>query len=201
MAEPRVVLFCEDAGHELFTRSLLLRLGREADANPRIEAKSAAGGHGRALDELRAYQRAIQRRLLDPSLPDLLVVVIDANRRGSVQREQEVRAIIDPGVFPRFVVGCPDPYVERWCFADPEAFHRVIGVSSPSTSDDRDRATYKGLLKTTILAAGQTIATDPMEFAPDLVKVMDLYRAGKYDVSLGRFVEALRRELKQHPRP
>ena len=35
-----------------------------------------------------------------------------------------------------------------------------------------------------------------MEFAPDLIEAMDLYRAGKNQRSLGHFVEGLRAALR-----
>ena len=44
--------------------------------------------------------------------------------------------------------------------------------------------------------AGQPILTTAMEFAPDLIEAMDLYRAGKNQRSLGHFVEGLRAALR-----
>jgi hypothetical protein len=196
MADGRVELFCEDGGHELFARSLLSRIGREQGMELRIETRSARGGHGRLLDELSVYQRTLESRYSRWPLPDLLVVVIDANRIGSTERERQVKERIVTKVFPRVVVGCPDPYVERWCFADPEAFARVVGVTPPDSKASR-RDECKDLLKRAILEGGHTIATDPMEFAPDIVEAMDLYRAGKQQSSLRSFVDGIKAHLVQ----
>lgn len=192
MADPLVDLFCEDSGHELFARSLIARLGRENGLTLQVETRSAIGGHGRALQELEAYQRTLKKGYLDRRFPELLVVVIDANRIGPLERERLVQERIDQSVFHRVVIGCPDPYVERWCFADPEAFARVMGVSAPPDSNSSGRDSYKAILKTAILEAGHAIVTNAMEFAPDLVNAMDLFRAGKNQPALKRFIDGLR---------
>src|SRR6266511_4092233 len=79
---PSVDLFAEDRAHELFITAVIDRISREGHITPRINVRSAVGGHGRALAELRTYQRAVQKRLAGLSPPDLLVVVIDANCSG-----------------------------------------------------------------------------------------------------------------------
>ena len=53
----------------------------------------------------------------------------------------------------------------------------------------------KRLLRQTILDAGQPILTNEMEYAPDLVKAMDLFRAGKNQPSLKHFVDEIRTAL------
>jgi hypothetical protein len=102
---------------------------------------------------------------------------------------------VDEAIFPRRAVGCPDPHVERWCFADPVAIQEVLGCPCPADPGKCERDAYKQLLRQTILSAGQPILTDEMEYAPDLVASMDLFRAGKNQPSLKHFTEEIRKAL------
>ena len=65
----RIDIFCEDRAHEELLRGLVLRVCTEEGAAGEIAARSATGGHGRALDELQLYQRFARLH----SAPDLLV--------------------------------------------------------------------------------------------------------------------------------
>ncbi len=128
-------------------------------------------------------------------IPDLLVLVIDANCQGWAQMRRELEESIQEGIFPRCAIGCPDPHIERWCFADPEAVHDVLGVAAPSDPGKCERHLYKKLLRDTIREAGQPILTTEMEYAPDLVDAMDLFRAGRNQPSLKHFVDEVRSAL------
>lgn len=195
MARHRVDLFCEDSGHEIFTRALILRLARETGSTIRINTVSARGGHGKAIAELKAFQRALDSGVGLRTAPDLLVVVIDGNALGWRERRREVEQQVDRSLFPRVVVGCPDPHVERWCFADPVGFQTVVGAPSPAEAQVTAGVDHKLLLRRTILEADQPILTSAMEYAPDLLREMDLYRAGKNQPSLGQLIQDLRAEL------
>jgi hypothetical protein len=128
-------------------------------------------------------------------VPDLLVLMIDANCAGWSQARRELEEAIERAIFPRFAIGCPDPHVERWCLADPVAVQAVLGISAPADPGKCERHVFKRLLRQTILDAGQPILTSEMEYAPDLVAAMDLYRAGKNQSSLRHFVEEVRDAL------
>jgi len=121
-----------------------------------------------------------------------VVLVIDGNCEDWGTARKALSEAVEDYVFPRSEVGCPEPHVERWCFADPESFNDVIGAAPPSDPGKCERFLYKNLLRRTILEAGQPILTTEMEFAPDLVERMNLYKAGKNQRSLGHFVEGLR---------
>jgi hypothetical protein len=193
---PRVDLYCEDSGHEQFTRALLNRVGQDLSLRLDIRTAVARGGHGAALTEFKLWQRAVvSGRGIHHEIPDLLVLVIDANSDGWAPMHRELEQSIDRSVFPRHAVGCPDPHVERWCFADPTAIHKVLGIAAPADPDKRERQFYKQLLRQTILAAEQPILTSEMEYAPDLVAHMDLFRAGKNQPSLKHFVDEIRGAL------
>lgn len=196
MAErPQVDLYCEDLGHEQLTRALLRRLAREEGVSLRLETRNARGGHGKAVSEFKLWQRAASK-ISGESPPDLLVLVVDANCQGWNQARSDLVDAIDTSLFPRFSVGCPDPHVERWCFADAQAYREVIGAPPPRDPGKCERQLYKKLLRESILDADHLILTDAMEFAPEIVAAMDLYRAGKGQSSLKHFVDELRSALR-----
>jgi hypothetical protein len=190
---PRVDLFGEDRGHEQFGRPLLEKLARETGVQIEIQVPSAHGGHPRALQALRSFQRMVAAGVR--RAPDLLVVMRDANRGSWAEVRAEVVRLIDPGVFPRVVVACPEPYIERWCIADRDAFRRVVGVLPAPDPGSRDREVYKQLLRTAVEQAGVPVLVDELDLAPDLVAEMDLYRAGKAQPSLRHCVDELRGAL------
>lgn len=195
----RVHLYCEDSGHEQFTTRLLHRLARESvpPHELAIETISGRGGHGRAIQEFRAWQRRARKGGV--AIPDLLVVVIDGNCGDWSTVLNQVRGEIDQVLFARSVVGCPDPHIERWCLADPEAFAEVVGAPPLRDPGKCQRELYKRLLRESIEGAGQPILTNEMEYAPDLVDAMDLFRAGKNLPGLRSFVQDLRGALRSLP--
>src|SRR5215213_3957867 len=78
-SRPRIDLFAEDREHEELLKPLLERLAREQGKDVRVSVRSARGGHGRAIAELKLYQRSVLKRIGGATLPDVLVVAIDAN--------------------------------------------------------------------------------------------------------------------------
>lgn len=199
MAErPWIDLYCEDSGHEQFARALLKRLAGEISLKLSINTVSGRGGHGQAVTEFKAWQRAVTSgRGISHQIPDLLVLMIDANSTGWAPVRREIEQAIDRAVFPRYAIGCPDPHVERWCLADPQAVQKVLGIAAPPDPGKHERGLYKNLFRQTILKAGQPILTNEMEYAPDLVNAMDLFRAGKNQPSLKHFVDEIRIALQQ----
>jgi hypothetical protein len=191
-----LALFCEDRGHEQYVRALVARLSQQIDMDLSVSVPSARGGHGAAATQFEAWQSALGRGLA-VGTPDLLVLVIDGNCQGWHPARQALGRKIDPNVFPRSLVACPDPHIERWCLADPDAFQAVIGAAAPTDPEKCERNLYKEILRNAILAAGQPILTDAMEYAPDLVARADLYKAGKAQPSLGAFIDALRAALNE----
>ena len=193
---PRIDLYCEDYGHEQFARALIGRLARESALNPIIRTATGRGGHGRAMSEFRAWQRAVAaKRGIGQDIPDLLVILIDANCSGWPQARRDLENAVAPGISPRCAIGCPDPHVERWCL-DPEGVQEILGVPPPPDPGKCERDLYKQLLRDTIRKAGQPILISEMEYAPDLVSAMNLFQAGKKQPSLKHFVGEVRGALK-----
>lgn len=195
---PRIDLYCEDSGHEQFSRALLKRLAGEIGLRPSISTISGRGGHGQAVSEFKAWQRAVTSgQGIDREVPDLLILVIDSNCTGWARARRDLLEAVDPAVFPHFAIGCPDPHIERWCIADPQAVQEVVGLAPPSDPGKCERHLYKQLLRQTILSADQPILTSEMEYAPDIVAATDFFRAGKKQPSLKHFVEEIRSALRQ----
>ncbi len=62
MSEPLVVdLFVEDRAHEVFVGALTNRIAREEQVALILQARSARGGHPRALGEFGAYQGLVEK--------------------------------------------------------------------------------------------------------------------------------------------
>jgi hypothetical protein len=174
---PSVDLFAEDQAHELFISALVKRLFAEEQCRFELHVRSAVGGHGRAITELRNYQRAIAKGAFGLARPDLVVVAIDANCRGLVDARNEVLGAIDATAAGEALPACPDPHIERWFFADPEAFHRVVGVRQSLGRRKCERDRYKKMLREAVLRADHVPTLDGLEFANDVVREMDLYQA------------------------
>lgn len=190
----RVSLFCEDSGHERFGRAMIERLARQEGRSVGIVDRCSRGGKGRALSEFSTWQRASSA--LGTAETDVLVVMIDANCHGWNKMKGAVEEKVDIALFPRHVVGCPDPHVERWCLADPQAFEKAAGRVPEPDPGKCERDLYKHLLLHSIEAAGQIVLADPMDFAPEIVTEMDLFKAGKAQKSLKHFVDGLKGALR-----
>lgn len=195
----RISVFCEDRGHELFVRALVRRLAAELEISTEVEFRSSSGGHGPAVTELRAFQHAMKTGRV-VGAPDLLIVLIDGNDHGWQARRQTLVKEIDRSVFPTAVVGCPDPYVERWCLIDLHALKEIGAVPPPSKGTYKvgGRAVYKKQLREALTNGDIVTLTDEMEVAPDIVEKMNLRQGAIQDPSLAAFVGDLRRVLKAH---
>ncbi len=194
MADPRRAhLFGEDLGHERFLTALLERIAREEGVEILITSGNARGGHGRALSELRLHQRAIMSR---GGAPDLLVVAIDANCESWGKARDGILRIIDVHTFPAHVLAVPDPHIERWYLADPEALKAAVEANVTLTRRKCDREAYKRLLINALRDSGHPVTLGGAEFAKVIVAEMDLFRAGKNEPSLKHFVGAARGIMK-----
>jgi hypothetical protein len=193
MPRSDVDLIVEDVGHERFVRALVQRVAEEVGVGVRITVLNAHGGRGKATSELVALQHALAA---EKRTGDMLVVVIDANCKGASAVRSEILGSIRDDLFRVPVVGCPDPHVERWYLADLVGLKRSLGVSAKLPKEKCGKAVYKTLLREALQDAGHVVTLGGAEFADEIVAVMDLYKAGKSDPSLRRFIDDLRGALK-----
>lgn len=193
MSSPLVVdMFVEDRAHEAFLVPMLGRIAREEEVNVSHRIRSARGGHGRAIAEMRLYQNR-------PGRGDagLVIVGIDGNCTTSTKARQAIQAASEVAFRERLVVACPDPHIERWYLADPDSFKSVVGHRPTAGKRNCKRDHYKSMLAQAIWQAGHPTTLGGIEFARELVEAMDLYRAGKTDRSLKVFADDLRAGLRK----
>jgi hypothetical protein len=122
-----VDVFVEDSAHEKLLVPLLHRIAAEEGIRAAHRVRSARGGHPRAIHELELYQELARKGAAGVTVPDLLIVGIDANCSSFARARQSIRAATRQPISDRLVVASPDPHVERWYMADPESFGTVVG--------------------------------------------------------------------------
>ncbi len=185
----KVLIFGEDYGHEIVLKTLLKRLEEDYGVPLNVQVRSALGGHGRMLSELKAFLSELQRG--QATLPDLFVVARDANCLGYSECAREIGAAVGDygGSLAKAV---PDPHIERWLLIDPQAFRQALGrgCQAPDQKCDRDR--YKMLLNAAVRAAGIEPLLGGLEFAEDIVRAMNWIRAEKADDSFSHLLRDLR---------
>ena len=198
MSDSLVVdLFVEDVAHEEFVGALANRIAREEQVALSVQARSARGGHPRAMGEFGTYQALVEKGALASRAPDLVVVVIDGNCTTSRKKRAEIQKATRPRFLDRLVAGCPNPHVERWFLADPDSFHKVVGYRPVIGREKCEREHYKRLLSDAIRKGNQPATLGGIEFAAELVEAMNLYRAGRSDSSLRAFVGDLRSRFRE----
>lgn len=183
----RIALFGEDFAHREVVGALVRRIAEDADVTTHLDWRSATGGRPLLMREFERFLRDLERQ--SGPAPDLVVIATDANCVGLNQREREIPA--RSLAFP-VAAAIPDPHVERWLLLDGAAFKAVFGAGcdAPDMKCARDR--YKAQLIRAIQSAGTTPSLGGIEYAADIVRQMDLERAGQADRSFRRFTNSLR---------
>ena len=125
------------------------------------------------------------------SLPDGLLVAVDANCRGyNVRRKailERARQLAD------FVLcAIPDPHVERWFLLDSAAFKAVLGNGCMAPDDKCEKHRYKRLLNTAVIESGVQPLLGGVEYAEDLVEKYHIQRVADADPSFGKLVAEFR---------
>jgi hypothetical protein len=187
----QIDVFAEDRAHEEFLRPLVQRILRENGAKGEVNIRAARGGYPNALREYKSYQQNLLGQIAGMVIPDILVVAIDANCHGATRTRQAVAADTHAQLKNRCVAACPDPHIERWYMADTEAFQHVVGCTPKLGRMKCERGRYKRILTDAIVQAGHIPLLGGIEFASEIVDVMDFYKAGKSDSSLKYFVTNL----------
>lgn len=182
-------LFVEGRAHEEFLLAMLDRLAHEEHKGIIVRTRSARGGHGRALSELSLYQESVLKGLAGLTVPDLLVIAIDANCKPFNVARNEIKTKVSSKFKDRAIFACPDPHVERWYLADPDSLSKIIGVKPKLGRKKCARDYYKTILSKTLMGAGYPPTLGGIEFAREIVQAMDLYRASRVDGSLKHFLD------------
>ncbi|MCX7866138.1 MAG: DUF4276 family protein [Limisphaera sp.] len=147
------------------------------------------------MQEFRSFQRLIESAA--ETAPDLIVVGMDGNCVSFAGKKREILEATGERHRDKVIAACPDPHIERWYLADPDSFHQVVGSRPNLGTGKCTRDFYKRALADAVRRAGHPSTLGGMEFAPELVAAMDLYRAGKAEPSLGDFLNEFRAGLRR----
>jgi hypothetical protein len=188
---PSVDLFVEDQAHEEFVGAIVRRRAKELGKDLKTHFRSARGGHGRVLDELRLYQASVLKQYLGLVLPDVLVVAIDANCKRFYRARDDILDALDDKFKPLAAIACPDPHVERWFLADPPRFQSVVGATVRPGRRKCEKSRYKTMVAQAVTRAGHPPTLGGIEFAGEIVEAMDFYSAGRAEPSLKAFLDDL----------
>ena len=191
-----VDIFVEDRAHEAFLVPMLQRIAREEGLVVSSRVRSARGGHGRAIAELKLYQQIVETGMPGFAPPDLLLAGIDGNCSTFAKAKKAIEGATHAPFSDRLVVACPDPHVERWYLADPASFKDVVGHQPTIGKKKCVRDYYKNALANAVRKAGHPATLGGIEFAQELVERMDLYRVCRNERSLKAFVDDLRGRLR-----
>jgi len=187
----RADLFVEDRAHEEFLLALLKRVARDHRRGIEIRVRSARGGHGRVLSELNLYQKAVLKGLGGLTIPDLLVIGIDANCQPYHKVRNRISIELNARFQHRAVIACPDPHIERWYLADVGAFGEVAGSVPRVEKRKCERDRYEAILSQAVVDGGHVPTLGGIEFAREIVEAMNLYRAARAEKSLKAFLDDL----------
>lgn len=191
----RIALFQEDVGHERFIGALIKRLADEVGVSVQLELRNARGGASQ-LDQ-QFVQFLNDNVALDQQL-NLVVVIRDTDCVGVERIKTRYSGLArDSRYSGDVVIGAPEPHVECWYLSDPTALQRVLRADTQATVPDskcgHDR--FKRKLSQVVEDAHVSPLLGGIEYAEDIVKEMDIYRACSNVPSLDMFVRDLKRAL------
>jgi len=190
-----IILFAEDFAHESFLNALVERLARDLEIEVTIRTRSASGGYGRMVSELKQYLRELSSG--DGPLPDGLLIARDANCKGFQACRNELEKVVPDSLRGLTIYAIPDPHIERWLLLDPPAFKAVLGSGCSTPSYKCEKARYKKLLIEAILATGVSPLLGGIEHTEDIVRELNLTRLEQADNAFGRLLKDLRSNFKQ----
>lgn len=194
----KILMFVEDFAHEEILKAVIFRLAQEYKIEITINSRSATGGHGRVLLELRTFVGRLEQEPGD--FPDLLVVATDANCNRYAKRKKTIKETLPAAILDFTVCAIPDPHIERWLLIDSSAFKAVMGKGCAAPPAKCERVLYKRLLIEAIREAGLTPLVGGIEHARDIVKHMDFGYLERTDNSFGRFLSEMRDKFKEWSR-
>jgi hypothetical protein len=196
VADVQLGYFLEDVGQEAFIVSLAERIADEVglavDALQH-DLRSTVGGKGTAVRELRRFLLDVRRGHHRPF--DVLIVAIDGNCQGYVEKRNEIQQIVEQTHYRGSVVcAVPDPHVEYWYLIDAQALRSVIeaDVQFEVPAYKCERGRYKRALQNAFRQAGIFAPLGGAEYGADVAAALDLYAVGRVDAGFRHFVDDLR---------
>jgi hypothetical protein len=192
-----IALFGEDVGHEFSLSALITRFAVQHDVTMQLKTISSRGGITKVHHEFDQYLSDIQRGRI--VRPDLIVVATDSNCIGYAPRRHQIEKVAEkhPGLTESVAYAIPDPHIERWLLADPEAFRDVVGkgCTLPKLKCNKDE--YKNLLYQSVRDAGVRPVFGGLEYAEEIMKTANLARIEKSEPSFERTTKQIKSFFKQ----
>ena len=96
--ERNIALFVEDYAHQQVIGALVQKVTSEWGINARLDWRSAVGGHGKVITELKVFIRDLERQ--GSPRPELIIVATDANCKGFNERRKEIGRLDTPTAPP-----------------------------------------------------------------------------------------------------
>jgi hypothetical protein len=131
-----------------------------------------------------------------------LIIASDGNCKGYLEKKSQLMGYAEKSKFQYLnilVFAIPDPHIERWYIADPQAFNEAIGSTTLPVlpSYKCERGYYKRAMRDAIVSSKVMVQFGGYEYGGRIVEEMDLYTAAKNERSLKHFIDDLRDGLKR----
>lgn len=192
-----VGFFLEDQAHENFIIALTLRILEELERE-NCRVINAVGGSSRVLEEYEKFMRDYSKGKSENI--DLLIVVIDSNTEGPINRIRKLEKIREKyKYFGPICFAIPDPHIERWYLLDNVAFGKAVEINTPGEISApprrRTKDYYKNILMQ-ILGQNDIIClAGGSEYGGEIANLMDLdliRRKPNKDTNFIDFLDCLR---------
>jgi hypothetical protein len=199
VAEIRISYFLEDALQKSFLVALVARIATDLSLSQDVlahDVRSATGGKGVVMTEFRRFLRDVQRER--ERAPDVLVVAIDSNCQGFVEKRKEIEAVAQRAGYNRSLVcAVPDPHIERWYLESATALQQVLQsqVTPQPPPYKCERGRYKQALRQAIADAGVLAPLGGAEYGAEIAQHLNPYTVGKADTAFKHFVDDLKEAL------
>jgi hypothetical protein len=189
----RVEIICEDRGHDFFFSPLLRRLLSDRGVDHEINTFSDKRGYPGVKRALQGYFSEYVR---EKGLPDILVIVYDADRKPPAELRAEILSKVHEQYHALICICCCIPHVERFYLLDFHAFRVATGFdgNQPSVSP---RGDFKQKFRDLTEAAVGVAPLGGLENAKEIVELIDLERFRQADSQARSFVTCVERRVNE----
>lgn len=196
-----ILFFLEDRAQEDFIKSLVERIAEEEsipNSNLVADIRSARKG-SKVINEFKKFLKDSKKMGTEDI--DFLVVAIDGNCKGYMDRVRELEKYIKPGhpFKNRVIYAVPDPHIERWYIIDQRALRDGVGLDKAPDLPPRKckKDYYKNVLNQALRDSGVDSLFSGTEFAERIVEKIDLDLLGMQNAGFQAFIENLRKAFRQ----
>lgn len=188
----KIIYFLEDSMQKDFILSLVNRVAREESVEIINDVKYASRG-SESKKQFWKFVRYLKKSGLQDF--DLLIVAIDGNCKGHMEREKEIiKGIKD--IDDKLICCIPDPHIERWYLLDLHALKTAVAteleVQQPPMKCEKDY--YKKILGNELKKVSSLLGG--AEYAEKVVENLNFQILEENDKGFKRFIDGLRRHFR-----